>query len=45
MKENYSSLDSMITDVIRHLNELHAEDRKKAKRKSTYPSSLYLWVV
>ena len=33
MKENYSPSDSIITDVIRHLNALHAEDWQKAKEK------------
>lgn len=33
MKENYCPSDSVITDVIRHLNALHAEDRQKAKEK------------
>lgn len=39
MKENYSPSDSVITDVIRHLNELHAEDRQKAKEKKAKKKS------
>jgi len=33
MKENCSPSDSVIRDVIRHLNALQAEDRQRAKEK------------